>query len=841
MRPALAVRRRGGGRIGLRTAAVLAALLAAAGPAPAQDKSQRDQGAQGQSAQDGDDRGARAISEEYTRIVGGSAAQAGGWPWQVALVVRESRKERQFCGGSVIAPRWVLTAAHCVHRRTARQLRVLVGTHDLKRGGRRIAVQAIRVHKGYRSASNSGNDIALLRLARPAGVAQIALPDPERLPKIAAPGTVATATGWGLLRPIRCKAGRRKGARGCRPRGGGRGHVVDGLTGRPVRLSDVRTSRLMQVELPLVGEPACRKAYPDAAIDRRTLCAGLRRGGRDTCQGDSGGPLMVRDGRRWVQAGIVSWGHGCARPGKFGVYTSVAAFAAWLRAETGLALGPAQKPGQKPQAQKPQVQKPQAQKPQAQKPSGPPRGDRALVIGIDRYADPRMRHLRGAANDARNMRRLLTRHMGFAPAQVRLLIDGQASRAAILAGIKDWLGKGTRTGSRAVLYFAGHGYFRADANGDEPDGFDEALVPHDARLVSSARRPMQVANLILDDEIGALLKTMDDRRIQVIVDSCHAGTMTRSLGHAAADPGVVRTLLPPGAAGARPATRSAFTRSAVAARRRNTGFVEAAPNRIVWTAVSALQLALEDREAKEPQGVFTGRFVRGIAQKLADRDGDGRVVHAELLDWLRAESAAYCARHPGDCKASLTPSLEGPHDVLIRDVATGRTVAGAVATASALGHANVAGVRLEIRPSARLRIGQPVAYRVRSGRPGHLLIVDVAAGGTVTQLFPNRWSERAGAGTRIAAGRTVEVPNAFYGFRLTAAPPAGRGAVFAIVTEDPVSLGDLLGPNRDLRPVADGQAWLLALAGRLRRPWLGADGTRAARWSAARAAYEIVP
>ena len=111
----------------------------------------------------------------------------------------------------------------------------------------------------------------------------------------------------------------------------------------------------------------------------------------------------------------------------------------------------------------------------------------------------------------------------------------------------------------------------------------------------------------------------------------------------------------------------------------------------------------------------------------------------------------------------------------------------------------------------------------------------------MTQLFPNRWSERAGAGTRIAAGRTVEVPNAFYGFRLTAAPPAGRGAVFAIVTEDPVSLGDLLGPNRDLRPVTDGQAWLLALAGRLRRPWLGEDGTRSARWSAARAAYEIVP
>ena len=85
-----------------------------------------------------------------------------------------------------------------------------------------------------------------------------------------------------------------------------------------------------------------------------------------------------------------------------------------------------------------------------------------------------------------------------------------------------------------------------------------------------------------------------------------------------------------------------------------------------------------------------------------------------------------------------------------------------------------------------------------------------------------------------AAGSTVEVPNAFYGFRLTAPPPAGRGAVFAIVTEDPVSLGDLLGLNRDLRPLADGQAWLLAL--RPSRRSLAASACNASRWRLCRSA-----
>lgn len=478
-----------------------------------------------------------------------------------------------------------------------------------------------------------------------------------------------------------------------------------------------------------------------------------------------------------------------------------------------------------------------------------PPGDRALLVGIDRYGDSRFTPLRGAVRDARNFRRLLIEHLGFGPEAVRVLADEEATRDGIVAGIRDWLTAGTRPGARALLFFAGHGYFQPDNDDDEHDGYDEALVPYDARLVSHETQPMQIDNLLLDDEVNALLGELHDRRVQVIVDSCHSGTMTRSLVRPAADPRYVRTLgLASRAAGERSAARSVFTRSTVVARQRDVGFIEGQNHLVVWTAVSPLQYALEDREADEPQGVFTSRFIRGIAERLADRDGDGRVVHAELLDYLRSESEAYCGRHPRDCEAGLTPSLEGRRDLLIHDVTTGAPVGGLAAAGTepgatalgALGHDNAAGVRLEIRPSARVRVGESVTYRVRSERSGHLLMVDVAADGTVTQLFPNRFSERSGESATIETGSIVELPNAYYGFKLVASPPLGRGSVFAIVTEDAISLDDLVAPNRDLRPVANAQDWLLALGERLRKPWLGEAGTREARWSATRVEYEIV-
>lgn len=234
------------------------------------------------------------------RIVGGTQAQPGDYPWMVALTEKGvTPANAQFCGGALIDSQWIATAAHCVEGVTPNNTDVVVGAYDLRdaQGGQRIAITEIRVHPRYNDNSNNSEaDIALLKLARPVtDIGSLQLVDSSSQ---IAPGTLATVTGFGRT-----------------------------SDGGPV------SSVLRQVEVPLVSLAVANQVYGD--LNSFHLGAGFAQGGKDSCQGDSGGPLVVRAGNDWRLAGVVSFGNGCAEPNAYGIYANVLTLRQWLLEEMG--------------------------------------------------------------------------------------------------------------------------------------------------------------------------------------------------------------------------------------------------------------------------------------------------------------------------------------------------------------------------------------------------------------------------------------------------------------------------------------------------------------------------
>ncbi|KAK2574958.1 hypothetical protein KPH14_008721 [Odynerus spinipes] len=241
--------------------------------------------------------GAKNGNQDQERIVGGQNADPGEWPWIAALF----NAGRQFCGGSLIDDKHILTAAHCVVNMNSwdvARLTVRLGDYNIKTNTevRHIERRVKRVvrHRGFNSRTLY-NDVAVLTLSEPVDFTEqirpICLPSGSQLYS----GKTATVIGWGSLRE-----------------------------------SGPQPAILQEVSIPVWSNNECKFKYGSAApggIVDSFLCAG--QAAMDSCSGDSGGPLMVNDGR-WTQVGIVSWGIGCGKGQYPGVYTRVTHFLPWI-------------------------------------------------------------------------------------------------------------------------------------------------------------------------------------------------------------------------------------------------------------------------------------------------------------------------------------------------------------------------------------------------------------------------------------------------------------------------------------------------------------------------------
>ena len=473
----------------------------------------------------------------------------------------------------------------------------------------------------------------------------------------------------------------------------------------------------------------------------------------------------------------------------------------------------------------------------APRPVAQPRtvGRRALLIGIDAYQS--VSPLNGPANDANDVAAFLVEHAGFRQRDLRVLLDGEATRHNILAAFETWLIQGTRPGDDVLLYFSGHGFQQPDVNGDEADGLDETLVPVDARVDERA-----VGGMITDDEIGALLDRLTERRTYVVVDACHSGTSTRGVADGARWRHVKTPRLPDGAP-----LRIAATRGVAGTVSKTESVVQSDdPDVVVWAAVRADQKALVDRDAVDrPGSVFTRRLLAGARDGMADQDRDGVVTMSELYRYLLSESARYCERYPGDCQDGLTPQLQAAASQLqapafdLPQVGLPLPANAALAKDLLLQPVPDANgsVRLQIRPGFRLAIGDVLSIVVESDRSGYLTLFDIDAAGRLVQVFPNELSLRGGVSARIEPGQAVTLPGRHAGFEFQTTPPAGRGLLVAVVSDSSDRLAALTSRHKDLSVAPSAEAYLVEISEAL---YNTSAATGAADWSVATLEYELI-
>lgn len=238
-------------------------------------------------------------SRKTQKIVGGVPSLQGEFPYIISLQVLWQGSLYHICGGSLIRPNWVLTAAHCIDpARPLKDYRIKIGLKNLTDtiNVESIIPRKIFVHKQYSKLVDYDYDFALIKLSKNSRYKSITLNQTEiSIPTNPTYAPLVTTAGWGALE-------------------------YEGPS--PIEMQ--------KVTIPLVDAQTCALSYP-GLLTSRMICAGEMAGGKDSCQGDSGGPLIIKENNGETRlVGVVSWGNGCAFPNYPGIYSKVNSVKTWI-------------------------------------------------------------------------------------------------------------------------------------------------------------------------------------------------------------------------------------------------------------------------------------------------------------------------------------------------------------------------------------------------------------------------------------------------------------------------------------------------------------------------------
>lgn len=461
--------------------------------------------------------------------------------------------------------------------------------------------------------------------------------------------------------------------------------------------------------------------------------------------------------------------------------------------------------------------------------------DRALVVGIDDYSAMGVSQpLQSATSDAQDFATFLQDHWNYAPTEITVLLNEQATSDAIMSALIDRLVSETKEGDRVVFYFAGMGGPLSARATDAQDGTNNVLFAFDGD---------SVLGKIPEDAIADILDIIADRKVTVVTDTSFDGLAIDLMGTAGPTTRGLET--------AAPANTAAQTDEILPF---GTGQAE----RTIWNAVAPGQYAWEDQNG----GVFTQAFISGIGDRLADANANGTVTNAELLGYVREQSSNWCAMTP-ECAATqlgLTPVFGGRVDgvagkekaqpIAAPEIDPGPSLDGTPAgyketlgfVTDLFSPSNDAGLTLAINNGETLKVGDIVSFAVNANRAGSLVLLDVNPNGELVQIYPSPLSQDGA--TRMAAGDTLAIPNGKSkngnALQIRVSEPAGKGFLLGLFVEDDLpALKSVLPADLAGGAIPNAGQYLYEIAQELLQLQANTTGTDPIKWSAAYLPYDI--